>query len=127
MEMTVFVAALGIVTLWIVGETRGEHYRMGRAATTMVVVCAVALQVYCLRPAIRTDPLYLPWPLVVTIKLLVPYLTLLQVTRGQRSAPIRANAPATLLLLPDKLPHQLEEQVQRKLLVCSLSLTKYGH
>jgi|SRR6267378_6675099 len=113
MEMTVFVAALGIATLWIVGEARGEHYRMGRAATTMVVVCAVALQVYCLRPSIRTDPLYLPWPLVITIKLLMPYLTLLQVTSGQRPAPIRASDPGTLLLLPDKLPRQ--EQVQRKL------------
>ena len=127
MEMTVFVAALGIATLWIVGEARGEHHRMGRAATTMVVVCAVALQVYCLRPAIPIDPPYLPWPLVITIKLLMPYLMLLQVTRGHPSTPICANLPGTLLLLPDKLPRQLQEQVQRKLLVCNLTLTKYGH
>jgi hypothetical protein len=127
MEMTVLVAALGIATLWIVGEARREYYRVGRMATTMVVVCAVALQVYFLRYAIRTDPFYLPWPLVITAQLLMFYSMLLQVTRGLSSTPICANAPGTLLLLPDKLPCQLEEQVQRKLLVSNLTLTKYGH
>ena len=127
MEMTVLVAALGIVTLWIVGEARGEYYRAGRMATTMVVGCAAALQVYFLRYAIRTDPFFLPLPLAITAQLLMFYSTLLQVTRGHSSTPICATAPGTLFLLPDKLPCQLEEQVQRKFLVSNLTLTKYGH
>jgi hypothetical protein len=127
MEMTVLVAALGIATLWIVGAARGEYYRMGRVATTMVVMCAIALQVYILRSAIGIDPFYLPWPLVITTQLLMLYLMLLQVTRGQSSTPICAYASGTLFFFPDKLPCQLEEQEQKKLLVCNLNLIKFGH
>ena len=127
MEMTVLVAALGIVTLWIVGEARGEYYRIGRTATTMVVVIAVALQVYFLRYAIRTDPFYLPWPLVITGKLLMCYAMLLHVTRGRHCTLPLQQAYATESHIVEKLRHQLEEQKQKKLVVCDLALLNQGH
>jgi hypothetical protein len=127
MEMTVLVAALGIATLWIAGEARGEYYRMGRAATTMVVMSGIALQAYVLRPVIVLDPLYLPEPLVTTIQLLIPYLMLLQITRGCPSTPICAGDSATQLWLPDTVPSQLELLEQKQRAVPNLTLPRYGH
>ncbi|HKV61010.1 MAG TPA: hypothetical protein VJO16_03790 [Candidatus Acidoferrum sp.] len=124
METTVLAAALGIVTLWIVGEARDEHYRVGRMATTMVVACASALQAYFIRYAIRTDPFYLPWPLVITSQLLMCYTMRLVVTRGH-SKPTRAEAYTRQPRLAEKL-RQLEEQKKEKLAAYNLVLSDEG-
>jgi hypothetical protein len=127
MEMTVLVAALGIAALWIVGQARSEYYRVGRMATTMVVLCVAALQAYFLRYAIRTDPFYLPWPLVITGQLLMYYAMLLHVTRGRHSTPIRVRAYARQPRFAENLRGQLGEQELKNLVVCDLALPKQGH
>jgi len=127
MEMTVFVAALG--------NCNSLDCRRSQAANTIEWASGHdhgrgvrgALQVYCLRLQSVLIPLP-PMAFGITIKLLMrPYLMLLQSLTGILPRRFAQTFLAPLLLLPDKLPRQLQEQVQRKLLVCNFDLNKYGH
>jgi len=77
-----------------------------------------------LAPAIRIDPLYLPWPLVITIKLLMPYLMLFAShSRASFHPDLRKPSWHTASVARQIAP-SIARAGARKLLVCNLTLTQ---